>query len=139
MLTLAYEDSHANKETIDITDYNSQQEFLLAVKENLMQYRYCFAWGSKAIKRKNEQTGRLEGIYGDLHVLDSNFRANGILSIIKYNDFSGIPYIESNISYNRTTTTDIDLLQVFAKPLVKYVIFKNKYKSLHVSKLQRHY
>ena len=28
--------------------------------------------------------------------------------------------------------SSIDLLQVFAKPLVKYVIFKNRYKSLHL-------
>ena len=48
--------------------------------------------------------------------------------------FTGIPYIKFN-NYNGNdsgSTIDIDLLQVFAKPLVKYVIFKNRYKSLHL-------
>jgi hypothetical protein len=134
VLTFAYEDSHRNKGAIDITDYNSQHEFLLAVKEKLLQYTYCFAWGCKAIKRKNEQTDKLEGIYGDLYVLDSNFRANGILSIIRYDSFSRVPYIKSNNS-SCLTTTDIDLLQIFAKPFIKYVIFKNKYKSLHLDEV----
>ncbi|MGC1931804.1 MAG: hypothetical protein WA667_22780 [Candidatus Nitrosopolaris sp.] len=76
----------------------------------------------------------MEGIYGDLVVLDSNFRLNGIESIIRYDKFTGIPYIKySNYgNSNSNCTIDIDLLQVFAKLPVKYVIFKNRYKSLHL-------
>jgi hypothetical protein len=80
-----------------------------------LKYKYCFAWGSKAIKYKNEQNDSLSGINGDLVMLDLNFRSNGISSIVRYDKFSGVPYIK-NVG---TATTDIDLLEVFAKPLVK--------------------
>ena len=102
---------------------------MLAVRDKLLLYDYAFAWGSRAVKYKNEKTGNLEGIYGDLVVLDTNFRLNGIESIIKYDKFTGIPYIKWS---NSASPIDIDLLKVFIKPLVKYVIFKNRYKSLHL-------
>ena len=41
-----------------------------------------------------------------------------------------MPYIKNH--GNKNKTIDIDLVKVFAKPLVKYVIFKNRYKSLHL-------
>ena len=44
-----------------------------------------------------------------------------------------MPYIKSH--GNKNKTTDIDLVKVFAKPLVKYVIFKNRYKSLHLDEV----
>jgi hypothetical protein len=118
ILTFAYEDSHGNKGAIDVTDFNSQSEFLADIKDKLLQHKYCFAWGSKAVKHKYEQTGNLEGIYGDLYVLDTNFKANGISSIIRYDSFSGEPYIKGN-NRSSSSTTDIDLLRVFVKPLVK--------------------
>ena len=133
--TFAYVDSYGNTKAIDITDFagcqNPSKEFLLAVKNKLFLYDYCFAWGSKAVKHKNEKTGNLEGIYGDLVVLDTNFRLNGIESIVRYDKFTGIPYIKCSNS-NSSYPIDIDLLKVFAKPLVKYVIFKNRYKSLRL-------
>jgi hypothetical protein len=133
--TFAYEDVYGNKRAIAIDDFvsfqNPSQEFLLAIKNKLLIYDYCFAWGSKAIKYKNEKIGRLEGICGDLFVLDTNFRLSGLESIIRYDKFTGTPYIKSN-KYGSSSTTDIDLLRVFAKPLVKYVIFKNRYKSLRL-------
>lgn len=139
IITFSYEDSHSNKGTLDISDLANyskpQQAFLMAIKDKLLQYRYCFAWGSKAINHKNEENGKLEGINGDLFMLDANFRANCITTIIRYDKFSGIPYIKNNNNYgssNKPITTDIDLLNVFTKPLVKYVIFKNKYKSLRL-------
>jgi DNA polymerase elongation subunit (family B) len=140
IITFGYEDSHSNKGTLDISDFsncsNPQRTFLISINDKLIQYKYCFAWGSKAIKHKNEENSKLEGINGDLVMLDDNFRCNGISSIIKYDKFSGMPYIKNNnynSSSNKTSTTvDIDLLKVFAKPLVKYVVFKNKYKSLRL-------
>jgi hypothetical protein len=139
ILTFGYEDSHGRKGTLDISDFNNypipNKAFLQAIKDKLLQYRYCFAWGSKAIKYRNEGTGNLEGIYGDLFMLDANFRVNGIGSIVRYDKFSGIPYIKNNgnnYGNNNKSTTDIDILKVFAKPLVKYVIFRNKYKSLRL-------
>ena len=68
--------------------------------------------------------------------MDSNFRSNGITSIIKYNKFTSIPFIKKDSQKNNQAfVSDIDLLQVFAKPLVKNVIFKNKYKSLHLDEV----
>ena len=133
--TFAYVDSYGNTKAIDITDFagcqNPSKEFLLAVKSKLLLYDYYFAWGCKAVKHKNEKTGKLEGINGDLVVLDTNFRLNGIESVVRYDKFTGIPYIKCSNS-NSSYPTDIDLLKVFAKLLVKYVIFKNRYKSLHL-------
>jgi hypothetical protein len=134
--TFAYEDSYGNTKSIDITDFvgcqNPSKEFLLAVKNKLLLYDYCFAWGSKSTKYKNKKTGYLEGIYGDLVVLDTNFRLNGVESIIRYDNFTRIPYIKCSNQDSSFSPVNIDLLQVFAKPLVKYVIFKNRYKSLHL-------
>jgi DNA polymerase elongation subunit (family B) len=141
IITFGYEDSYGNKGTLDISDFsnytNPHQAFLTAIRDKLLQYRYCFAWGSKFIKHKNEENSKLEGIDGDLFMLDTNLRSYGIPTIIKYDKFSGIPYIKNKNygSSSNKTTTDIDLLQVFAKPLVKYVIFKNKYKSLRLHKV----
>src|SRR5215831_7380177 len=127
--------SYGNTKAIDITDFvsyqNPSKEFLLAIKNKLLLYDYCFAWGS-VIKYKNEKSGDLEGIYGDLVVLDTNFRLTGIESIIRYDKLTGIPYINCSNYGNSGSPVDIDLLKVFAKPLVKYVIFKNRYKSLHL-------
>ena len=57
--TFAYEDIYGNTKSIDITDFvgcqNPSKEFLLAVKNKLLLYNYCFAWGSKAIKYKNKK------------------------------------------------------------------------------------
>ena len=140
IITFGYEDCYSNKGTLDISDFNNytnpNKAFLQAIKDKVLQYKCCFAWGSKAIHRKNEENGKLEGINGDLFMLDFNFRAYDISSIVRYDKFSGIPYIKNNnydSSSNKiSTTVDIDLLKVFAKPLVKYVIFKNKYKCLRI-------
>jgi DNA polymerase family B/Primase X len=140
ILTFGYEDSYGNNGTFDILDFrdcpNPERAFLEAIKAKLLQYRYCFAWGSKAVRYKNQNNGNLEGIDGDLVMLDVNFRQNHIPSIVRYNKYSKVPYIKSIDSNNNAArTTDIDLLQVFAKPLVKYVIFKNKYKSLKLQEV----
>ena len=80
---------------------------MLAVKNKLLLYDYCFAWGSKAVKYKNEKTGNLEGIHSDLVVLDNNFRLNGIESIITYDKFSGIPYIKCSNYGNSNSTPQV--------------------------------
>lgn len=137
ILTFGYEDNDGNKETLDISDFsnctNPQKAFLTAIRDRLFQYRYCFSWGSKAVKHMNEHSDKLEGVNGDLVMLDANFRCNHIPSMIKYDRFSGIPYIKNNSGSDGIhATVDIDLLKVFAKPLIKYAIFKNKYKSLRL-------
>ena len=105
-----------------------QQAFLTSIKEKLQRYSYCFAWGSKAVKHRNQHNDNVEGINGDLVMLDINFRQNNIPSIVKFDKFSGMPFIKNF----GTGTIDIDILKVFAKPLVKYVVYKNKYKSLRI-------
>ena len=52
IVTFGFEDSYGNKNSFDITDYSSLKEFLEAIKEKLLQYKYCFAWGSKARCKK---------------------------------------------------------------------------------------
>ena len=128
IVTFGFEDSYGNSGCLDITDFDSQKSFLIEIKEKLLGYQYCFAWGSKAIVRSD----KVEGINGDLVVLDFNFKANGIPSIIKYDRFTSVPYIKKDYqNYKQSFIADIDLLQVFAKPLVRNV-FKNRYKSLRL-------
>jgi hypothetical protein len=133
IVTFAFKDNDGNKGVLDITDFESPKSFLQAIKEKLLQYQYCIAWGSKSIKRKNPKTGQLEGINGDLVVLDSNFKANRIPSIVRYNEYSNIPFLKKDIftNTNQLLVSDIDLLKVFAKPLVR-LTFINRYKSLRL-------
>jgi DNA polymerase elongation subunit (family B) len=135
IVTCGFEDSYGNSGCLDITDFDSQKSFLMEIKEKLSSYQYCFAWGSKAVARKEKGNGKVEGINGDLVVLDYNFKANGLTSIIKYDKFTSIPYIRKDYqNYKQSFIADIDLLSVFAKPLVKN-IFKNRYKSLRLDEV----
>jgi hypothetical protein len=58
ILTFGYENSQGNNGTFDISDFvdcpNPEKAFLEAIKAKLLQYKYCFAWGSKAIKYNNK-------------------------------------------------------------------------------------
>jgi hypothetical protein len=134
IVTFAFEDHNGNKGCLDTTDFQSTKSFLQAIKEKLLQYQYCFAWGSKAVIRKNRKTGQLEGIKGDLVVLDSNFISNKIPSIVAYDKYSSVPYLKKDVFTTGKShlKADVDLLKVFAKPLVRTSIFKNRYKSLHL-------
>jgi hypothetical protein len=129
MVTFAFGDNDGNKGVLDITEFESTKSFLEVIKGKLLQYQYCFAWGSRAVVRKNRKTGQLEGINGDLVVLDSNLKANRIPSIVRYNQYSNIPFIKKDIFGKEKSQikADIDLLKVFAKPLVR-ALLKNKYK-----------
>jgi hypothetical protein len=132
IVTFGFEDSYGNSGSYDTTEFDSQKSFLMAIKEKLLGYQYCFAWGSKAVTRKEKGTGKIEGINGDLVVLDSNFKANEISSIVRYDGFSSIPYIKKDYqNYKMVFIADIDLLKVFAKPLVR-LVFKNKYKGFRL-------
>lgn len=136
IVTFAFEDSEGNKGSFDIDEFRYTKEFLESIREKILGYKYCFAWGSKAVVIKNKKTGKLEGINGDLVVLDSNLKENRIPSIVNYNEFSGMPYIKKNIftEKSRSFQADIDFLKVFAKPLVRQ-IFTNRYKSLHLDEV----
>src|SRR6185312_3889019 len=135
IVTFGFEDSYGNSGCLDITDFDSQKSFLMAIKDKLLGYQFCFAWGSKAVVRKEKGTGKVEGINGDLVVLDFNFKANGIISIIKYDKFTSIPCIKKEYqNYKQSFIDDIDLLQVFAKPIVRH-FFKNRYKSLRLDEV----
>jgi len=132
IVTFGFEDIYGNSGCFDIADFKSQNSFLIAIKEKLLEYQYCFAWGSKAIARKENGSGKIEGINGDLVVLDYNFKVNRITSIIKYDKFTSIPCIKKDYqNYKQAFKADIDLLQVFAKPLIRNV-FKNRYKNLRL-------
>ena len=107
ILTFGYEDVYGNKGSFDVSDFNNypnpSRALIEAIKNKLLKYEYCFAWSSKAIKHKNEKNGKIEGINGDLVVLDSNFRNNGISSIVKYDKISGIPLYQKSFREQQPT------------------------------------
>ena len=51
ILTFGYEDSYGDNGAFDISDFidspNPKKAFLEAIKAKLLQYKYCFAWGSR--------------------------------------------------------------------------------------------
>src|SRR6476661_6492561 len=47
IVTFGFEDSKGNKGCYDVMDFVSAKLFLQVIKEKLLQYKYCFAWGSK--------------------------------------------------------------------------------------------
>lgn len=59
IVTFAFEDNDGNKGCLDITESESAKSFLEAIKQKLLQYQYCYAWGSKAVVSKNRETGQL--------------------------------------------------------------------------------
>ena len=130
IVTFGYDDCHGNKRAIDIFDFahsdDPDKKFVTAIKDRLLQYDYCLAWGSKSIKLKNEKSSEWEGVDGDLSVLEGNFRYHGIKSIIVFDKLTRIPSVKGAVGGK---TVDIDLLKVFAKPIIR-TYFKNKYANL---------
>jgi hypothetical protein len=112
IITFGHEDVFGNRNVLDISGFRKypdpDKEFLTSVRQKLLQYRYCFAWGSKATKHLDTQNNILEGVNGDLVVLDINLKQNGIPSIIRYDRFTGKPSIRS---YGAATTDCVQCSQ----------------------------
>src|SRR5687768_15630457 len=105
----------------------------------LLKYRLTIGWYSKGVRLQNKETGSFTGKDSDLRVIDSVCKYYDIPSIIEF-DKRGVPYVRGynhnlgNEYYLKQNEFDwyyhIDLYDVYRKPLVKSIIYNNKYKDL---------
>lgn len=129
-----------------ISDFHSQQpekELTTWLMGQILGFRLTVGWYSKGVKLKRED-GTFEGRDSDLKVIDSVCAYYDIPSIIGFNQI-GVPYVkgydeqlcENERRYalwNRFQRYHhIDLYQVYKKPVVKSLIYNNKYRSLSLN------
>ena len=105
----------------------------------LLKYRLTIGWYSKGVRLQNKETGIFSGKDSDLKVIDSVCKYYDIPSIIEF-DKRGVPYVRGyhhgleGSFYLQQNKFDwyyhIDLYDVYRKPLVKSIIYNNRYKDL---------
>ena len=105
----------------------------------ILKYRLTIGWYSKGVRLQNEESGAFSGKDSDLKVIDSICKYYDIPSIIGF-DKRGIPYVRGyrygleNDYYLQQNQFDwyyhIDLYNVYKKPLVKSIVYNNRYKDL---------
>lgn len=130
-----------NRHIIDFQDQSQpEKELVKWLTREILKYELTIGWYSKGVRLVNED-GSVEGKDSDLKVLDSVCKYYNIPSIIAF-DRGGIPYIRG-YDYNLIKISPehareskfrwyyhIDLYKIYKKPMVKSVIFGNRYKSL---------
>jgi hypothetical protein len=129
----SFVDSQGNSKAIHISDYSNsdshEYELLADIIKELLKYDCSLGWYSTGVAICHEDTQEyLDGVDSDLAVLHSRCLANGVDSIIDFNN-AGIPYIRSQ--------THIDLHSVFGKPMVQTTIFKNAYRTLKLDDVSK--
>ena len=121
-----------------ITDFHGPQpekELVQWLMDNMLEFRLTIGWYSKGVKLKRED-GTVEGKDSDLKVIDSVCKYYDIPSIIGFN-MRGVPYVNGYDDGQTCTSLNkfrryyhIDLYQVYKKPMIKSLIYNNKYRSL---------
>jgi DNA polymerase elongation subunit (family B) len=130
-----------NKHIMDFQEYTQpEKELAKWLMEEILKYNLTIGWYSKGVRLQKDD-GSYEGKDSDLKVLDSVCKYYDIPSIIGF-DKRGVPYVRGyvyqlvkiNPAYASQKKFDwyyhIDLYQIYKKPLVKSIIYGNKYRSL---------
>lgn len=125
-----------------------EKELVKWIMLQILQYKLTIGWYTKGVQRKNEETGKMEGKDSDLRIIDLVCKYYNIPSIIRY-DKREVPYIkgynhklcDNNTEYAALNRFDwyyhIDLYQVYKKPMVKSLIYENKYKDLSLNSVAK--
>ena len=133
-----------------VSDFNRYPKPELALVEwtmtEILKYRLTIGWYSKGVRLQDKETGTFSGRDSDLKVIDSVCKYYDIPSIIAF-DKRGIPYVKG---YDYRLEDDyylqqnkferyyhIDLYNVYKKPLVKSIIYNNRYKDLSLESVSR--
>lgn len=111
----SFVDTTGKVKVLHVSDFNSEQDLLNAIKQELTQYTTSIGWNTT-------------GIDSDLAIMNERCIKNGIQSIVEYNE-KGVPFVEGHIH--------IDLYKVFRNEMIKTSIFKNRYKSLKLDEVSR--
>ena len=137
-------DSVGKIENRHITDFQAQsqpeKELVKWLNHEMLNYELTIGWYSKGVRTAKED-GSIEGKDSDLKIIDSVCKYYNIPSIIAF-DRRGVPYVRG-YDYNLIKISPehasenkynwychIDLYQIYKKPMVKSIIYGNKYKSL---------
>ena len=124
-----------------------EKELVKWAMSEILQYKLTMGWYSKGVRLQKEDR-TFSGTDSDLKIIDDACRYYNIPSIIGF-DKRRIPYVRGyqydlcNIDpyYARLNKFDwyyhIDLYQVYKKPMVKTMIYQNKYKDLGLDSVSK--
>ena len=111
-----------------------------------LKYKLTIGWYSKGVRLQNKETGAFSGKDSDLKVIDYICKYYNIPSIIGF-DKIGVPYVRryhyglEDDYYLQQNKFDwyyhIDLYDVYRKPLVKSIIYNNRYKDLSLDSVSQ--
>ena len=135
------------KHVSDFDRYPKPEQALVEwTMTELLKYRFTIGWYSKGVRLQDKETGAFSGKDSDLKVIDSICKYYDIPSIIGF-DKRGIPYVRGyrygleDDYYLQQNKFDwyyhIDLYNVYKKPLVKSIIYNNRYKDLSLESVSQ--
>jgi DNA polymerase elongation subunit (family B) len=143
LVAVAFVNSKGIIKAKHFSDFNNYPKPEKALVEwtisEILKYKLTIGWYSKGIRLQNQETKTYSGKDSDLKVIDSVCKYYNISSIIGF-DKRGIPYVRGyslrdNYSFQQKYQNKfdwyyyhIDLYNVYKKPLVKSIIYNNKYK-----------
>jgi DNA polymerase elongation subunit (family B) len=116
--------------------------------QEILKYRLTIGWYSKGVRLLNEETGNFSGKDSDLKIIDDACRYYNIPSIIGF-DKRRVPYVRGYDYHLRTTSQKfaflnkfdwyyhIDLYQIYKKPMVKTMIYSNRYRDLNLGSVSK--
>ena len=135
------------KHVSDFNKYPKPEQALVEwTMTEILKYRLTIGWYSKGVRLQDKETGAFSGKDSDLKVIDSVCKYYDIPSIIGF-DKRGVPYVRGyhysleNDYYLQQNKFDyyyhIDLYNVYKKPLVKSIIYNNRYKDLSLESVSQ--
>ena len=133
-----------------VSDFNEfprpEKAFVEWTMSELLKYRLTIGWYSKGVRLQNKETGIFSGKDSDLKVIDSLCKFYDIPSVIGF-DKRDVPYVRGyhhnleNEYYLQQNEFDwyyhIDLYDIYRKPLVKSIIYNNRYKDLSLESVSQ--
>jgi hypothetical protein len=124
-----------------------EKELVKWAMSEILKYRLTIGWYSKGVRIQKDD-GTLSGKDSNLKIIDDACRYYNMPSIIGF-DKRGVPYVRGynyslqdiNPQYASLNKFDwyyhIDLYQVYKKPMVKTIIYQNKYKDLNLGSVSK--
>ena len=127
---------------------NPERELVEWIMHEILKYRLTIGWYSKGVRLRNEENGTFSGRDSDLKIIDDACRYYNIPSIIGF-DKRGVPYVRG-YDYHLCTISQkfaflnkydwyyhIDLYQIYKKPMVKTMIYNNRYRDLNLASVSK--
>jgi len=124
-----------------------EKELVKWAMSEILKYKLTIGWYSKGVRLQKED-GTFSGKDSDLKIIDQACQYYNIPSIIGFNKI-GVPYVRG---YNYKLCSlapyyanqnkfdwyyHIDLYQVYKKPMIKTIIYQNKYKDLNLDSVAK--